>query len=182
MESDVIGITTDGAKVMVKMAFVHQLCIAHGLHLAVMDVLYSREAIAMIPLGELDDDEEGDEDARRGDAILDAEEEDEEEEEDDGDFQLRNEDLDTELPLNEKYQLKTLVSKVRNVVNLFHSLSKKFEALDAQTLADHGRTLGPIGDCKTRRSIAFNMIARFLLIRVEHIHQIQSSAKLKLQL
>lgn len=55
-ETDIIAITTDGAKVMVKMGrqmpFTHQLCIAHGLHLAVMDVLYAREAIAMVEVGD----------------------------------------------------------------------------------------------------------------------------------
>lgn len=49
LETDIVAITKDGAKVMVKMGrqlpFTHQLCIAHGLHLAVMDVLYSKDAI-----------------------------------------------------------------------------------------------------------------------------------------
>lgn len=45
-EEDISGITTDGARVMVKMGkllpFIHQQCISHGLHLAVTDVLYKK--------------------------------------------------------------------------------------------------------------------------------------------
>lgn len=60
--TDIVSITTDGAKVMVKMGrqlpIIHQLCMAHGLHLAVMDVLYSKEVIKMVPSGEVDGQEE----------------------------------------------------------------------------------------------------------------------------
>lgn len=167
VEADVIGITTDAAKVMVKMGrqlpFTHQLCIAHGLHLAVMDVIYARENISLIPSGELDDHDGQEEDVLDGEDEVGVVEEDEPE---DGDFQVVGIELGNELPLNEEYQLKSLISKVRDVVSLFHQSPVKRDALDRHTLADHGRTLGPIGDCKTRWSSTFSMVERFLKIRV----------------
>lgn len=167
VESDIVAITTDGAKVMVKMGrqlpFIHQLCMAHGLHLAVMDVLYSKEAIAMVPSGEVEDREES------GGDILAAEERDwfaEEEEENDGAFQVDQVLPNDELQLSNMYQLKSIVSKVRDVVNDFHLSALKRDALDSYTLADHGRRLGPIGDCKTRWNSTLNMLKRFLIIRL----------------
>ncbi|GBN85180.1 hypothetical protein AVEN_93740-1 [Araneus ventricosus] len=45
-DTDIIGVTTDGASVMVKvgklMSCYNQLCFSHGLHLAVVDILYKK--------------------------------------------------------------------------------------------------------------------------------------------
>ncbi len=42
-----VGLTSDGAATMVsagkKLGIIHQLCLAHGVHLAVMDVIYKRQ-------------------------------------------------------------------------------------------------------------------------------------------
>ena len=47
MEKHVVAITTDGAKVMIKMGKLiqieHQLCFSHGIHLAVTNVLYKKQ-------------------------------------------------------------------------------------------------------------------------------------------
>ena len=44
VDRDITGGTTDGASVMVKMGeglpIIHQLCLTHGIHLAVVDVIY----------------------------------------------------------------------------------------------------------------------------------------------
>ena len=46
LDTDIVGICTDGASVMCKVGKLigvqHQLCLAHGIHLAVHDVLYKR--------------------------------------------------------------------------------------------------------------------------------------------
>lgn len=46
-ESDIVNLTTDGPKVMVKVgklfAAEHQLCIVHGLQLSVLEVLYKKQ-------------------------------------------------------------------------------------------------------------------------------------------
>lgn len=51
-ECDNVAIRTDAAKVMVKMGrqapFDHHQCMLHGLHLSVMDVLYSKESISVM--------------------------------------------------------------------------------------------------------------------------------------
>lgn len=48
--SDIVGTTTDGAAVMVKFGSLldshHQQCLNHGIHLAIMDVLFKRVNIA----------------------------------------------------------------------------------------------------------------------------------------
>lgn len=62
-ESDIVDLTTDGAKVMVKVGKLfpseHQLCIVHGLQLAVIKVLYKKQP-------------EQDSDKQLDDAVLDA--------------------------------------------------------------------------------------------------------------
>ena len=44
-DSDVVAATTDGASVMVKFGKsilpIHQICLAHGIHLAICDALYN---------------------------------------------------------------------------------------------------------------------------------------------
>ena len=51
-ETDVIASTTDGASVMRKFGRLlgceHQQCHAHGLHLAVTDVLYQKPSVASV--------------------------------------------------------------------------------------------------------------------------------------
>ena len=78
LDSGVVAATTDGASVMVKYGKsilpIHQLCLAHGIHLAVCDVLYKickdLEPIAdditigddTLSDGELSDDDDNDHD------------------------------------------------------------------------------------------------------------------------
>lgn len=50
--------------------------------------------------------------------------------------------------------------------HLFHQSPIKRDCLDKHTLSDHGKMLGPIGDCKARWSSTFIMVERFLKIRV----------------
>ena len=52
LESDIVATTTDGAAVMVAMGdelpTIHQLCMAHGIHLAVVAVLYKVRIIVFV--------------------------------------------------------------------------------------------------------------------------------------
>jgi hypothetical protein len=47
LETDVVAIVTDGPNIMLKVgkliAAEHQVCFAHGIHLAVCDVLYNKK-------------------------------------------------------------------------------------------------------------------------------------------
>ena len=53
LEKHVVACVTDGASVMVKFGKIidwdHQLCYAHGIHLAVCDVLYHKTDTALLP-------------------------------------------------------------------------------------------------------------------------------------
>ena len=59
-EDDIVCSITDGASVMVKFGTLtnslHQLCFAHGIHLAICDVIYDKNKT------DADDEESGDED------------------------------------------------------------------------------------------------------------------------
>ncbi|UYV63827.1 hypothetical protein LAZ67_2005760 [Cordylochernes scorpioides] len=52
-ETDIVCVTTDGCAMMVKLGHIigplQQLCYAHGLHLAVMDVLYAKKKERVVP-------------------------------------------------------------------------------------------------------------------------------------
>ncbi|UYV80790.1 hypothetical protein LAZ67_19001745 [Cordylochernes scorpioides] len=52
-ETDIVCVTTDGCAMMVKLGHIigplQQLCYAHGLHLAVMDVLYAKKKDRVVP-------------------------------------------------------------------------------------------------------------------------------------
>ena len=49
LNRDIVGATSDGASVMIKFGneneFAHQLCLAHGIHLTVCDVLYKENKL-----------------------------------------------------------------------------------------------------------------------------------------
>ena len=49
LDRDIVGVTTDGASLMVKFGkdnqFIHQLCLAHGTHLSVCDILYKKKQL-----------------------------------------------------------------------------------------------------------------------------------------
>jgi hypothetical protein len=73
-ETDIIGITTDGANVMVKVGRLlpcyQQLCFAHGIQLAVIDVLYKKEVQKEVEHTEIDEsDEYDDEDTENNEGL-----------------------------------------------------------------------------------------------------------------
>ena len=96
---DIIAITTDGAKVMLKMGrqlpFAHQVCVAHGLHLAVMEVIYSD--FSWSPVGGIDDDGNEEE-------VLDDES---------SDFVMESVETMDNLELTTNFGIKDVIGKVR---------------------------------------------------------------------
>lgn len=103
---DIVGLTTDGASVMLKMGrtlpFYHQLCYAHGLQLAILDVLYKkdRKEVVLIPEEVFDSDSEDDDDS----------------------FTVEHENMRVEIT-NSTY--KQVICKVRKVVKLFKKSATK---------------------------------------------------------
>ena len=125
--ADIVAIVTDGASVMVKVGKLitaeQQLCYAHGIQLAVVDVLYKRkrktkgDAVAVAGDESCDNLGAEAEIAQKaeddGDGVDD---EDADEEESDGQLQVE-ENVDMVAELSDEYQ--EVVDKVRKVVTFF---------------------------------------------------------------
>lgn len=147
--TDIVGVTTDGAKVMEKMGrqlvYSHQLCMAHGLHLAVSDVLYSIEPLSVRDLC--------------GDSN--------QEDEDDDEFDGLVEDPNIVPPrLTDKFGLKDLIKKVGETVKLFSHSAVRNDVLQAYVKAVHKEEIKLLGECKTRWNSTLAMIRRFLKLRL----------------
>lgn len=112
-ENDIMGITTDGAKVMIKMGrllpSIHQQCMAHGLHLAVLcgkNNLLMEEGLDILNSG--------------GDDMMPPTENDSIAEDDALEMNVGPEDGE-EIHITDRFYLKTLVTKVREVVYTFRA-------------------------------------------------------------
>jgi hypothetical protein len=169
LEKDVVSATTDGASVMNKFGRSigpeHLTCMAHGIHLAVCDVLYAGRTLS----GK--DEEERD--------FFDHEDINEIEEEDGTD---ENEgDVNPCLEDNKSYneeeneysdegsnfteftiEIDIVVRKVRKVVILFRKSPVKNASLQRKVKEMHGVNNHLILDTKTRWSSLFNMLKRFV--------------------
>lgn len=152
LEDDLVSTITDGASVMVKFgrisATLHQLCFAHGVQLAITDVLYP-SAKTDSPTPNSDDDESSDLDT------------DEDERELNEGFRIEDE-VENEISHE---TMKPLVNKVRKVVKMFKRSPLKNEALQKYVQADFRIELKLILDTKTRWNSLLDMIQRFYLLR-----------------
>lgn len=180
LKRDIISIITDGTSVMTKIgtliASYQQLCLAHGVQLAVTDVLYSKTAAACpeLALGsnnsaagaQVENEMENPVDSTIN---CDSGSEDEQEE-------------DTDEPNEENYiefaepegigavdvdhsVISPLIQKVRRIVKLFRKSPLKDEVLQKYVKADHGKELKLLLDSKTRWSSLFIMLERFVKLR-----------------
>lgn len=149
-EHDVVASVTDGAAVMRKFGghspFLLQLCHAHGIHLAVGDVLY-RKKVAK----DLSDEESDDEEIEVSN--------DEEMETDAEGFSIQNED---ELIL--KHDIGKLIAKLRKIIKLFKRSPVKNTILQKYIKEDFGKELSLYLDCKTRWNSLAKMIERYLQV------------------
>lgn len=133
-EKDIIGITTDGAKVMVKMGresrFVHQQCIAHGLHLAVTDVLFKKRPVVLREAPQVSNSNGGEEnivlieDMSQNEDIQQIEDDIQQVEGDIANSKvflvgLVEGETEEEEIITEEFDLKLLIDKVREVVYTF---------------------------------------------------------------
>lgn len=143
---DIISLTTDGASVMVKMGKLfgglHQLCLAHGIQLAVFNVLYKTStATPVIYHDESDTDDDG---------IV----------EDSDGFYL-------EAPKISKPEImyKDAIDKVRSLVKSFKKSPMKNDLLQKYSAEEFGLSLDLILDCKTRWNSLSDMVERFLKLK-----------------
>ena len=157
LKDDIVAICTDGASVMTTVGKIidseQQLCYAHGIQLAVLDVLYSRPVTAAAADAQTvlnddsgDDDDEDDDDDEKGGLEVSCDE-----------FNLVAE-------LSDEYA--AVVVKVRKVVKIFRrSPTKNDVVLQKHVTSEFGREMSVILDCRTRWSSLLNMLSRFLQLR-----------------
>lgn len=150
LHKDIVCLTTDGASVMTKVGKLvsteQQLCYAHGIQLAVVDVMYKKRTT-----------EGGDKDEQSAD---------DSDEYDEGDncLEVVNSEYDVVAELSDDYD--SVVKKVRGIVKLFRrSPTKNDEILQKHVVSEIGHELNLILDCRTRWSSLMNMLSRFLFLR-----------------
>ena len=139
----IVGITTDGAAVMQKMGRLskvkQQLCLSHGTHLAVCDLVYKQPSIDELPESESEDEssdvEENDRSISRNPSFVE-------------DFQ-------------------PLIQKIRKLVAMFRRSPVKNDSLQKHVKTAHSKELHLIADCKTRWNSLLHMLKRFLLLKNE---------------
>jgi hypothetical protein len=142
MNDDIICCTTDGAAVMKKfgqsISCEHQLCYAHGVHLAVCDVLYSTPTACE----EEDEDEEDEEDV-------------------DTNFLL---DFDLPKASSLALDISEVVKMVRKLVTYFRRSPVRNDYLQKFVKEDCGKEMMLISDNKTRWNSLLAMLERFFLL------------------
>ena len=167
LAADIVCIVTDGASVMVKVGSLieteQQLCYAHAVQLAVLDVLYrGRNARATPAVSatleaaandtEYEDNSDGEEDAD-ADAQLSDER-----------MEVVDDDYNVLIEMSTEYH--AAVQKVRKVVKLFKRSPTRNDAqLQPYVKQDFGREVGLLLDCKTRWNSLVDMMSRFLQLR-----------------
>lgn len=163
---DVVAITTDGCNVMKRVGnlikALQQLCLAHGIHLAVTDVLYEKKKTNKnTPSPELEAEDETEEESED-----ESDEEDEEETEEDNDWEEVGE-LDYDINYVEEVVLadadvSRVIKKLRKIVKMFRRSSLKNDILQKYVKETENKEKGLILDVKTRWNSLVDMLERFI--------------------
>lgn len=142
LDGDIVAIVTDGAKVMLKVGknlkAYHQVCLAHGIQLAVLDVMYKKSIVV-----------ENTENVYRNTTQSDQESEDDEmDNTDQGSIVDEDGRLEVLLEPNNLYRytinsdFKSVIDKVRKVVKLFKNSTVKNDMyLQKHVMQDMGKEL-----------------------------------------
>lgn len=148
LKDDIACIVTDGASVMCNMGrqvpSYHQLCLAHGIQCAVLDVIYKKAHNDHEEEETGEDDESDDDGEEEGGFVIE---------------QHRNRNLHYR-----DVNLKNTIDKVRKIVRMFRKSPTKGEFLN-NYLPQNQKKMGLILDCKTRWSSLADMITRFLELK-----------------
>jgi len=159
LATDIVCIVNDGASVMVKVGSLtdaeQQLCHAHGVQLAVLDVLYRRReqvtpavsAHCQFAATDSENNSNGeDADAEEVQAAQGME--------------IIDDDYDVFVKMSPEYQ--DVVQKVQKVVKQFKlSPTKNGTQLQPYVKQESGRKISLLLDCKARRNSLVDMLSRF---------------------
>ncbi len=160
LKKHIVALTTDGASVMKKLGrqsgILHQLCHSHGIHLAVVDVLYKKL-----------EDENNNEYEHGEDDVAEADQEDSD---DDDNSDDEDQDQFLELaahgnatPLSD--DVSVLIKKVRKIAKFFRRSPVKNDMLQREAKRQLGKELALILDSKTRWNSMLAMLKRFLELK-----------------
>lgn len=168
MNDDIISVTTDGPNVMKKVGRIipclQQFCYAHGLQLAVIDVLYKqREENEELEVGGDGGAMDTIENEETVESDSNSEELDDEDEDDENDgliFEEIRERADI------RVDFKDIIEKVRKTVKIFKSSPTKNDTiLQKYILQEEGERLELVLDCKTRWNSLVDMLTRFYRVQ-----------------
>lgn len=163
LDSDIIGMTTDGASVMVKAGTLvpcyHQLCVAHGIQLAVVNILYRKKSYSEVDPMESSSIEMDDDDCDYMDEL------DDEQGATDMSVIIETDDHGACVEMVPKYN--DLLQKVRKVVKIFRKSPTKDDLyLQKYVREEKGKELQLILDCRTRWNSLLSMVERFYDLKV----------------
>ena len=149
MQTSIVSIVSDGASVTKKLGKIsqldHQLCYAHGVHLAVCDVLYKNRSVTHIA-GEDYDDDQDEEMYKEGFGIV------------------TPTIASNEVPVF-NLEIENVLKKVRKVVKIFWKSPVKNKALQKYVLLEQNKRLSLVLDCKTRWNSMYKMVERFICLK-----------------
>ena len=190
MKSDVVASVTDGASAMINYGRLsnsdHHLCYAHGLHLAVCDVLYNKKVAKAHQVCSCDssfthyfpdpDIDEEDNDTERTVVAESVDSDDEIENTDElSTIEIDNPDNysqgkhielnDSSLRCGCDINIANTIEKVRKIVKIFRKSPLKNEILQKYVNGEHGKDLQLKLDRKTRWDSLLDMVERFLATR-----------------
>ncbi|CAH1637000.1 unnamed protein product [Spodoptera littoralis] len=130
----------------------HQKCLAHGIQLAILDVLYKKTKTLTVQNDE----------TQNIDDVSDDDENDDEKDEN-GTFNIIE---SSKLRRYEEVIYEHVINKVRKVAKLFRKSPTKQTILNKYVEEDFHRELKLIIDCKTRWSSLAEMLERFLKLKI----------------
>lgn len=100
-------------------------------------------------------------------------------EDENGAFAVETMQSNTEFEVSNNYGLSDIISKVRDCVKVFHFSPVKKDTLDQHVRSDHGKEIGVILECKTRWNSTFEMVERFLKIRVSLVKALADGSNIQ---
>ena len=154
--NDTICSVTDGASKMGRISPCgHQKCFAHGIHLALFDVLYkSKPSMCTHELSENCSDGNYEDDNLEKKSLT------------DGNVEIDMDDTSTLQDLRDDYEINVTVQRVRKIVKFFRKSPQKNQILQVHGKCEFNKEIILILDTRTSRwNSLVNIIERFLKLK-----------------